>query len=345
MSMWGAVMLLLGVIGLVLLASCRTSPGRFARRTPGRPTQAPSDTSDSSVTPPRAMPRTAPVLEGGSSAGRALWRLPPRSGQSGVAVDAARVGDLDVRAASVIGPAHRCVEPAAVRQDAYALGLDAAQAHLVIAVADGLSSSAHADVGARAAVSTAVRELILTLDGARDLDAIDVQTLFRTVAGEIVGTGRERGLAEQELCCLLVVAVVPSAAAPDGSRQVWTAQLGDVSVWTQGERWQQQTGPFKSGLDRNAVEAVLPFHPDQVATSWVTVPPGAGVAVMTDGVGDLLNDVVAASGFFAEQWEAAPLPAAFLLDLCVDAPGQDDDRTAVVVWCGSADHRAAGAAS
>jgi hypothetical protein len=32
-----------------------------------------------------------------------------------------------------------------------------------------------------------------------------------------------------------------------------------------------------------------------------------------------------------------PHPAAFLADLSVDAPGQDDDRTAVVVWCPAAD--------
>ena len=128
---------------------------------------------------------------------------------------------------------------------------------------------------------------------------------------------------------------MPTSPAADGSRQVWTAQIGDVSVWTHGARWRQEVGAAKSGFDRNVVDAVLPFHPGEAMRSVVTVPPGHGVAVLTDGVGDLLNDVAGAQEFFARQWAAPPAPSTFLAELCVDAPGQDDDRTAVVVWCGA----------
>jgi hypothetical protein len=274
-------------------------------------------------------------LDGGSRAGRALWRLPARTGQPGIALDAARVGDLEVRAGSVIGSGHRCLEPADSRQDAYALAQDARQAHLVIAVADGVSNCEHSELGARVAVSTAVRELVHALDRSGEPDDIDARLLFTTVAGEMVGTGRGRGLTEHELCCVLAVAVVPTAAALDGSRESWTAQLGDVSVWTHRDAFQRRTGTVKAGLDRNSVTDVLPFHPGAAQVSRIVIAPGSGLAVFTDGVGDLLTDVAAAPGYFAERWASPPHPAAFLLDLCVDAPGQDDDRTAVVVWCGS----------
>jgi serine/threonine protein phosphatase PrpC len=194
-------------------------------------------------------------------------------------MDSARVGDLELRAASVIGAGHRCVDPAVVRQDAYALALDRDGTHLVIAVADGVSSAAHADVGARVAVSTAVREIAATLDRDGHAGNVDAQRLFLTVAGEIVGTGRERGMIDRDLCCLLVVAVVPTRPGPDGVvRNVWTAQVGDVSVWTGGEGLQQRTGKLKVGLDRNKVDAVLPFHPEAVTTCVVPVPTGCGVA-------------------------------------------------------------------
>lgn len=274
------------------------------------------------------------VLGTGSNAGRAPWFLPVRSGQPGIAVDAARVGDLEVRAASVIGPAHRCEDPAVARQDAYQLTRDSRAAHLVVAVADGLSNSAQSELAARVAVSTAARELAAELDRWGDPGRVDAKALFTRVAGEITGTGRGRGVPDRDLCCLLVVAAVPTAAEPDGSRRVWTAQIGDVSVWTHGPAWCQRTGVAKSGFDRNTVSAVLPFHPDQVVATTVEVPPGHGVGVLTDGVGDLMSDVVEAPAFFGDRWATPPHPAAFLAELCVDAPGQDDDRTAVVIWCG-----------
>jgi hypothetical protein len=294
----------------------------------------------------RAAPRTAGpaaigeghVLGTGSSAGRAPWHLPARAGQPGIAVDALRLGDLEVRAASVIGPLHRCQDPAVPRQDAYLLARDGRGEHLVVAVADGLSDSPQSDLGARIAVSTAARELTAALDRMHGPAAIDPRALFTTVAREITGTGRNRGVSERDLCCLLVVAVVPTAAAADGSRRVWTAQIGDVSVWTHGPAWRQQAGYAKSGLDRNAVDSVLPFHPGKAVSSTVDVPPGHGVAVVTDGVGDLLTEVADAESFFAGRWAAPPHPASFLADLCVDAPGQGDDRTAVVVWCGVPGH-------
>jgi hypothetical protein len=293
------------------------------------------------VTRPAAPRHTGPaavgeghVLGTGSSAGRAPWHLPARTGQPGIAVDALRLGDLEVRAASVIGPLHRCQDPAVPRQDAYLLARDGRGAHLVVAVADGLSDSPRSDLGARIAVSTAARELTAALDRLHDPAAIDARALFTTVAREITGTARNQGASERDVCCLLVVAAVPTIPAADGSRRVWTAQIGDVSVWTHGPAWRQQAGHAKSGLDRNAVDTVLPFHPGQAVSSVVEVPPGHGVAVVTDGVGDLLNEVADAESFFAHRWAAPPHPASFLADLCVDAPGQGDDRTAVVVWCG-----------
>lgn len=280
-------------------------------------------------------PTDPPVLEGGTAAGRRPWRLPAGQVQSGIAADAAQLGDLEVRAASVIGPGHRCDEPATARQDAYALMRARSGSHLIVAVADGVSSSASSEIGARVAVSAAARTLHQALEVSPDPERLAADTLFNEVAGEMVGTGRSRALDDSALCSLLIVAVIPAVAQPDGSRRVWTAQVGDVSLWLHGRNgWSQRTGRSKRGLNRNKVDAVLPFNPDQVVAGFVDVEPGQGVAVMTDGLGDTLSDVATAGPFFAACWARPPHLAGFVSDLCFDALGQNDDRTAVVVWCG-----------
>jgi len=274
------------------------------------------------------------AFDGGTTAGPMPWRLSGRPAQSGIAADSACIGDLDVRAASVVGPGHRCEEPAVERQDAYGIARTHSGSHLVVAVADGLSSSPFSELGARVAVSTATRTLCQHLDGGADPETVVAETLFVDVSGAMIGTGEARGIDRGALGSLLVVAVVPTAPLHDGSRRVWTAQVGDVSLWIHGPLgWDRHTGVTKSGMDRNAVDAALPFDAKKAVTTVVTVPPGAGIAVMTDGLGDVLGDVSGAVDYFARRWATPPHPAAFVADLCVDARGQTDDRTAVVVWC------------
>lgn len=304
------------------------STGRGVSGSPGPFRTRPVPSPDFGVTEP-------PVFESGTAAGRSPWRLPTRQAQSGIAADAARLGDLEVRAASVIGPGHRCEEPATARQDAYALMPTNSGSHLIVAVADGVSSSTSSDLGARVAVSAAVRILHRELEVSPEPHRLAADALFTKVAGEMVGTGRSRDLDARALCSVLIVAVVPTVAQYNGLRRVWTAQVGDVSLWLHGRGgWRQQTGRAKTGLDRNKVEAVLPFNPDQAVSGFVDVQSGEGVAVMTDGMADTLSDVVAAKPYFADRWARPPHLARFVFDLCFDAPGQKDDRTAVVVWCG-----------
>lgn len=272
---------------------------------------------------------------GVSTAGQAPWHLAGNASPSGLAADAGRLGDLEVRAASMVGAGHRCDEPADPRQDSYALGRAPDGQYLIIAVADGVGSARHSDIGARVAVTTATRELakMLAAGGPR---AIDPKQLYYTVAGEMLGTGRSRKLADNDICSILITAVIPTAPSPDGTRSVWAAWIGDVSLWTAGAgELRRMTGAEKSGLDRNQLSAVLPFSPDQYEEAQFELPPDARVAVMTDGLSDAFSDIPGVADYFARQWaDPPPHPAVFLHSLCFDAPGQSDDRTAIVVWTG-----------
>jgi len=288
--------------------------------------------------PPPAQHATSlpepPVFVGRSTPGQAPWYLPVGAAPSGLAADGIRLGDLEVRAASIVGAGHRCEEPAIPRQDAYALGRTQDGRYLVVAVADGVSASEYADLAARIAVSAATRELARMLESG-GLAAIDAGLLYKKIAGEIIGTGRSRGIPDEEVCAILITAVIPATARPDGTRPMWASWIGDVSLWvSRGGELLRWTGQDKTGLDRNELRAVLPFSPDEVEQLTLDLHPDDRVALMTDGVSDSLSSVEGTIDYFARQWAGPPPhPAAFLHSLCYDGPGQTDDRTAVVVWC------------
>jgi serine/threonine protein phosphatase PrpC len=295
---------------------------------------------------PAAALAEPPVFGGLSTPGQASWHLPVGAAPSGLAADGIRLGDLEVRAASMVGAGHRCQEPAMPRQDAYALGRTKDGQYLVIAVADGVGNSKHADLAARIAVNAATREFVSMVESGGPA-AVDSELIYTKVAGEIVGTGRNRGIPDAEVATILITAVIPTATRADGTRRMLASWIGDVSLWIgRDEELHRETGQDKTGLDRNALHAVLPFNPAQVEKRVIDLRPHDRVALMTDGVSDSLDSAPGALEHFARQWAAGPPPhpAAFLHSLCYDGPGQTDDRTAVVVWCGAAspgDRRAA----
>jgi hypothetical protein len=278
-----------------------------------------------------------PVFVGPSTPGQAAWHLPIGPTPSGLAADGVRLGDLEVRAATMVGAGHRCQEPAVARQDAYALGRTKGGDYLVIAVADGVGQSKHSDLAARVAVGAATRELAWMAESAQ-FPAIDTGLLYTKIAGEIVGTGRDRGIPDADVCAILITAVIPTRTRADGTRPMWSSWIGDVSLWIgrDGEL-HRSTGRDKAGLDRNTLHAVLPFNPDQAEQCTIELQPHDRVALMTDGVSESFDSVDGTRDYFASQWAGPPPhPAAFLHSLCYDGPGQTDDRTAVVVWCSAA---------
>lgn len=282
-----------------------------------------------------------PVLGGTPHAARRPWYLQPEPAQSGVAADQVRIGDLDVRAASVVGPDHRCEEPADPRQDAYRIGRDAKGAFLIVAVADGMGSAKRSDVGATVAVRAAVDLVRKEIDLGGHPEQIDMRRIFKSVAGNVAGAAKQLGCAADQVLTALIVAIVPTSdTGPGGWRHVWLASVGDVSAARrQDGRWCRLTGSDKEGLDRNSLDSFLPHHPDSVVLQRVEVSGGGVIAVVTDGISDAWTDLPGAAAWFNERWRTPPNLASFLLDVSYEAPGQVDDRTAVVVWCGSRERR------
>jgi hypothetical protein len=279
----------------------------------------------------------APPLFGArpSRANALPWLLPAHAGPTGVAADEARLGELTVRAASVLGPGHRCEEPAGARQDAYALGRDATGRYLIVAVADGLASSRRSELGASTGATAAVELLAAALSAGSDLGALDAGELFRQTAARMAGEAARHGVGARDTCAVLITAVVDTLLTGD-ARDCWLAWVGDVSAWQLlGERWEPFAGDIKQdagGIASNVVAACLPLQPDHVAQRSFRQPPGATFALVTDGIGDAWAMMSEANAYFAQRWADPPPVGAYLNDVGYDARGFQDDRTAVTVW-------------
>jgi hypothetical protein len=294
----------------------------------------PSEPVVSHLDPVTAVP---PRFGSGSGASRLPWLLPDEhAAPPGLAADQAVLGGLCVRAASVVGAGHRCHPPAVARQDSYRIARDAAGEHLIIAVADGMSDSARAELGASVAAASAVGLIRRRLDRGATVADLPARELFRDVASAIHNQARERALGPQDVRTTLTVAVIPVEPV-GGRRTAWFGHLADTTVWVQrGPGWALLTGSGKDTYNGSALRTFLPYHPDAAVGRTVVLDAGAVIAVLTDGVADSFDEIDGAAEWFAQRWREPPPLASFILDVDFEARAQHDDRTAVVVWCDAA---------
>lgn len=281
-----------------------------------------------------ASPGLFPVVHQRSRMAAVPWRLPITSSPSGLAADQGRVGSLDVRAASLVGPAHRCRMPAQPRQDAYRLGQDARHDHLIVAVADGMSDSKHSDTGANVAASAVIGEIRARLDAGMSLDQLDADDIFAATAGQMIGAADQRGWSHDDVRCALAAAVVPASAEGENGRRAWLAGLADVNVWLrQPGGWLPLLGDLKDGLDAGQLTYYLPYHPSNSASKFAYLGQDAVLAITTDGIGDAISMLPGAAAWFADRWRTPRDILSFIGDIGYEDIQFNDDRTAVVIWC------------
>ncbi|MDI6104631.1 protein phosphatase 2C domain-containing protein [Actinoplanes sp. NEAU-A12] len=327
-------------------------PGHQRRTSPPAPVPpeaAPSSPAPATTAPPAAVSPVefaadahevrAPRFVAGSKASRMPWLLPTESASPpGVAADQGVLGDLEVRAASVVGSGHRCGDPVKPRQDAYRVARDRAGDHLVLAVADGMSDSLRSELGASVAVGTAVALLRRYLDDNRPLSGLRADDLFRDVAGALVQAAKDRGLDPHDVRTTLAVAVLPTRCRPDRPVEGWVAQIADTHLWRREPgSWKCLTGAEKDSFDGSVLNSFLPHVPQAARGTLFTLAWGDTVAVLSDGVSDAFSYVPGATSWFADRWRDPPPLASFLLDVDYEAKQMHDDRTAVVVWAGGSE--------
>ncbi|MEU8796344.1 protein phosphatase 2C domain-containing protein [Spirillospora sp. NPDC048819] len=237
-----------------------------------------------------------------------------------------------MRAASIVGPGHRCDEPAEPRQDAFRIAVDQSRRHLIVAIADGMSDSSHSHIGANVATTALVRHL--WSDAAGGPAGTRAREWFVSAARQMAGAADQRGIGPEAVRAAVLAAAVDLDAATDGTRRVRVWSIADVGAWIrEGSSWRQVAGDERSGFDRSRLSAFLPHHPHPACTTF-QLAPGAVMALTTDGIGDALAHPDLGA-WFAARWTRPPHISDFVDDVGFEAKGELDDRTAVVVWCPS----------
>ncbi|MFI6497925.1 protein phosphatase 2C domain-containing protein [Nonomuraea typhae] len=265
-------------------------------------------------------------------AARLPWRLPDEPALAGIAADAVSVGDLTVRAVSLVGPGHRCEEPAVPRQDAYRLGRDTAKRYLIVALADGMSDSKQSHLGANVAVTALVSRIRADLD--RD-EPLSAAAIFLDAARNMAGWAERQRVTEDDVRAAALAAVIPVSPDSSGRRTARLMSLADVGGWLRLPKgWRRLIGDEKSELDPGRLTEFLPFHPDMAVSATIELDPHAVLALTTDGLGDALARGDALAPWLASRWKEPPHIVEFLRDVGFESAGRLDDRTVVVVWCG-----------
>jgi hypothetical protein len=261
-------------------------------------------------------------------------------------LDAARVGGLVVRAASVCGTSHRY--RGTPRQDDYALCV-VADRWLVVAVADGVSAGALSHQAATIACRGAaglVREALVATDAPEQIPWGEV---LDGLARRIVAHGR-RVLGDEQsaeeitaadvaraMATTLLVVVLPVEADADGCRRGALIAVGDPSAFALGAdgAWSALTAVKNADAEvATSATAALPYLPAELpAATPIELAAGERVFVMTDGVGDPLGHGDGDVGrFLASAWAQPPDPVAFAAQVGFARKSYDDDRTVVGVW-------------
>lgn len=245
------------------------------------------------------------------------WRLDAVADVPDTVLDAARVGTLEVRAASARGAGHRSLGE--VRQDAMAV-TDLGGRYVLMAVADGFGAASHAHRGAQLAVRHALSYLTWALPGA-DLDAVDMVSALRQ-ADRVV---REAGPNPECRRTTLTVAAVELGWSGQGHRYRAVRVGNSPAMMLSDEVFLPLFG--KRGADAD----LLPSPRGPADGVRGVLRPGEALVIATAGLGTPARKSPIGT-YLAQAWAEPPGPVAFLHHLQFDLRAFDDDRTAVVVW-------------
>jgi len=227
-------------------------------------------------------------------------------------------GDSDrwsVRAATVAGVRHRL--DGRRGEDAWAWA--DSPGGLVVAVADGVSSTPEAALAAQVAVAAAVAVGIAP--GA-----------LSAVCGVALGAAAEAVAAAVGEGGRGATTLVVAAVAPDGR---WAAaRVGDSDAFVLGASgWQAVFGPEGDDEVRSGATDALPALGALAAHHEGIFAPGHVLVLLSDGVGGPLRDgpsTVAVGLAQALVVPPSPLDLARLVDFA--RQGCHDDRTLLAVW-------------
>ena len=246
---------------------------------------------------------------------------------------------LTVRSASVRGAKHRYYRQP--RQDAVRAAAHEPTGTVAFAVADGVSSAAHAELGALEACRASVEMLLHLLR--RDEEPLNFQAVVLHAAERLRQLAQWRlGTAQPgpaEVASLYATTLVAGVVRPDpGGPIVELCRVGDSGAWILDRSHRRYHPLFRSktgaGVELVSNEVTpLPQVPTALEQSRTRLSHDLALLIGTDGFGDPLGDGDGQVGsLFAQHLAQPPPPGWFAHVLDFSRETFDDDRTLLAVW-------------
>lgn len=285
------------------------------------------------------------------------WKKLPKNGPSrDLELTAGSIGDLRLMAGSTRGTKHQFYSDE--NEDSFHVAQTKSGSHIVIAVADGVSSAKYSSYGSRVLSFMTCDSIVNQIEQASNEEELDIRSIMDTAirgasdraqswhVGELYAPSESPDEnSYRHVSATLCVAVLNTAVDTDGNRAVNLACVGDSPCYTlRGTQWTIRSAATKEGvlLEHGTQALPVPFGLDprqevfefSLATDEVLV-------LMTDGIGTSLATGNTAVGRWLAprlygpalaQDFAALLQYEFVNSMTYDRQTEDDDRTLAIVY-------------
>ena len=285
------------------------------------------------------------------------WKKLPNNGPSrDLELTAGSIGDLRLMAGSTRGTKHQFYSDE--NEDSFHVAQTKSGSHVVIAVADGVSSAQYSAYGSRVLSFMTSESIVNQIEQASNSDELDIRSIMDTAIRRASDRAQSWHVGElyapsespdensyRHVSATLCVAVLTTAVDADGNRAVNLACVGDSPCYTlRGTQWTIRSAATKEGalLEHGTQALPVPFGLDprqevfefSLATDEVLV-------LMTDGIGTSLATGNTAVGRWLAprlygpglaQDFAALLQYEFVNSMTYDRQTEDDDRTLAIVY-------------
>jgi serine/threonine protein phosphatase PrpC len=277
------------------------------------------------------------------------WKKLPLQGPSrDLELDYGSLKKLRVMAASARGTKHQFYGNE--NQDAFNVGFTKSGSHLVVVVADGVSSAQFSAYGSRAMSFLVSQSVMCQIDSSSEGDALDMKSIIETAVRQASDRTQNWRVDElygpqsppnenslNDVAATLSVAVVGTTQDKLGSRSVTLACIGDSPCYTlKGAKWTLRSTATKDGVLLEQGTRALPVRlGEDPRLEWFEfdLSDSEVLVLMTDGIGTSLDNGNTAVGRWLAPRLYGPVPLEhFIGTLTYDRQGEDDDRTLAIVY-------------
>ena len=259
--------------------------------------------------------------------------------------------NLAVFAATMRGAKHQFNE--SQNQDSFAVcSVEEPRKHIVIAVCDGVSGSKYSAYGSRRLARESVSRLAKQVQESDSTSHIN-EEVFRKVLMESSIAMQTWSSTDPdcpptppketsviELSTTIALVLVNTQQNSNGDYPVQAAIVGDSPIYlSTGDHYEIKSS-YTKGDDvvQNSTNALPVVQDEQIAMTWLemNLTPSSHLLITTDGFSNVLRE---GNTIHARRlnsiWSTPAIPANLLTHLAgidFDRRGEDDDRTAVIVW-------------